>query len=62
MDSLLRALTLLSEDPGSVPGTPTLDGSEQLVNQVSGTLMPPSGLHRYCMYIVSMHTSSHKYT
>lgn len=32
---------------------PILDGSQQLVTLVSGNLMPFSGLHGYCMYVVN---------
>jgi hypothetical protein len=51
-------MVILTEDSGSIPGTHSLQAT---VTALPGDLMPISVLHRHCMHMVHIHTSTHSH-
>ena len=56
MSQKLRALVVLSEDPGWISSTHMAANSNQLTLLTEGT-EPSSGLCKYCMHTIHIHAS-----
>lgn len=56
----LGVLTALAVDLGLFPGTHMT--AHNCLTPVRGYLAPSSGLFRYCMHAVHIHTYGHSYT